>query len=185
KTAVLLCDEKVSALRNGTVLPLPVHDGRYELSGCTPGRVYPVLIFDAVNGWGAAVYLRAGRGAGPEVELARCGSARVRLRDGKGRPLAGRGPRLAGGVERGFPVGQPPVGQGAGGHYSECYDPRHYSADPVSDREGWLTLPALIPGVRYLLEWADGDGVLRQTRTFRVEPGEQLQLPDMTIRDRE
>jgi hypothetical protein len=94
QTAVLLCSEKVSPLRNAAVQPLPVRAGRYELPGCVAGRVYPVLFLDAVNGWGAAVDLTAGQGAGPEVKLARCGSARVRLVDAKDRPLVGRGPRL-------------------------------------------------------------------------------------------
>jgi hypothetical protein len=185
KTAVLLCGEKVSPLRNATVLPLPVREGRYELPGCVPGRVYPVLFFDAVNGWGAAVDLTAGQGAGPEVKLARCGSARLRFLDAEGRPLAGRGLRLGLVTERSFAADKPPLEREADGHCSSCYDPRHYATDPVSDVEGWLTLPALIPGARYELEYADGEGVLRHTPEFRVEQGEQLLLPDLTIRDRE
>jgi RNA polymerase sigma factor (sigma-70 family) len=187
ETAVLLCGEKVSPLRNGTALPLPVHEGHYELPGCTPGRVYPVLFLDAVNGWGAAVDLTVGRGAGPEVKLARCGSARLRLRDGKGRPLAGCGPRLVLATEQSFPEDKPPRQRVAEGHRSSScgYDPLHYATDPVSDKEGWLTLPALIPGARYVLGYVDVEGVVRHTREFRVEPGEQLQLPDLAIRDRE
>jgi hypothetical protein len=52
QAAVLLCGEKVSPVRNGAVLPLPVHARHYELPGCVPGRVYPALFLDAVNGWG-------------------------------------------------------------------------------------------------------------------------------------
>ena len=129
--------------------------------------------------------LRAGHGAGSEVKLARCGSARLRLWDSKGRPLVGCGPRLVLVTERSFEADKPPRERVLDGHYNECCDPRHYSTDPVSDSQGWLTLPALIPGVRYVLEYVDGEGVLRQTRVFRVEPGEQLRLPDLTIRDRE
>jgi RNA polymerase sigma factor (sigma-70 family) len=184
QSAVLLCGEKVSPLRNGAVQPLPVRAGRYELPGCVAGRVYPVLFLDAVNGWGAVVDLRGGRGAGPEVKLARWGSAKVRLVDAKGRSLAGRWPRLVLLTERSFAVDQPPRERAADGHLSVCYDARHYSTDPVSDGEGWLTLPALIPGARYVLEYADVEGVLRYTPEFRVEPGEQLQLRDLAIRDR-
>jgi len=119
------------------------------------------------------------------VKLSRCGSARVRLVDAKGRPLARRGPRLVLLTERSFSAGQLPLERAADGHYSECYDPQHYSTDPISDREGWLTLPGLIPGGRYVLEYADMQGVMRHTPEFRVRPGEQLQLPDLTIRDRQ
>src|SRR5262249_36041247 len=41
QTAVLLCGEKVSPIRNGAVQPLPLRQGRYELPGCVAGRVYP------------------------------------------------------------------------------------------------------------------------------------------------
>jgi hypothetical protein len=115
QTAVLLCGEKVSPLRNGAVQPLPVRAGRYELPGCVAGRVYPVLLLDAVNGWGAAVDLTAGRGAGPEVKLSRCGSARLRLVNDKGRPLTGRWPRLVLLTERSFAAGQPPLERAADG----------------------------------------------------------------------
>jgi hypothetical protein len=184
KTAVLLCGEKVSPVRDATALPLPVRGGHYELPGCVAGRVYPVLFLDAMNSRGAAVDLTAGRGAGPEVKLARCGSARVRLLDAKGRPLARHEARLMLLTERSLPGDLPPLERAADDHFSFCYDPRHYATDPVSDGEGWLTLPALIPGARYMLEYADVKGVLRYTPEFRVEPGEQVLLPDLAIRDR-
>jgi hypothetical protein len=115
--------------------------------------------------------------------LTRCGSARVRLVDAKGWPLAGRGLRPMLLTERSFAAEQPPLERATDGHYSVCYDPRHYCVDPVSDQEGWLTLPTLIPGARYVLRYADVKGVLRLTREFRVEPGEQLLLPELAIRD--
>src|SRR5262249_54647323 len=179
QTAVLLCGEKVSPLMNGLVQPLPVRGGRYKLPGCVAGRVDPVLFLDAVNGWGAAVDLTAGPDAPPEVKLAQCGSARVRLLDAKGRPLAGRGLWLALMTERSFPASNPPRKREADGHYSVCYDPRHYSTNPVSDGEGWLTLPALIPGARYVLQYADVEGGLRKTPEVRIETGGQLLLPVM------
>jgi RNA polymerase sigma factor (sigma-70 family) len=184
QTAVLLCGEKVSPVRDGAVLPLPVRAGRYELPGCAAGRVYPVLFLDAVNGWGAAVDLTAGRGAGPEVRLARCGSACVRLVDERGEPLAGQSVKLKLLTERSFSAAMPPLEREADGHTDSWYDPLNYGGDRRSDAEGWLTLLSLIPGARYALKYADGDGLLRETPEFRVEPGEQLQLPDLAIWDR-
>src|SRR5262249_13644058 len=140
----------------------------------------------------AAVDLKAGQDVGPEGKLAPCGSVRVRLLDAKGQPLAGRGLRLMLLTERCFSASQPPLKRQADGHYSVCYDPRHYCYDPqhyctgpVSDGEGWLTLPALIPAARYVLEFADVKGVLRHTPEFRVEPGEELLLPDLVIQDQQ
>src|SRR5262249_14926119 len=156
-----------------------------ELPGCLAGQVYPVLLLDAVHGWGAAVDLTAGSDAGPEARLARCGSARVQLLDAKGWPLAGRRLRVGALTEGGVAAGKPPPKREADGHYSVYYDPRHYPINPVSDREGWMTLPALIPGARYALEYADVRGVQRFSPEFRVAPGEQVQLPDLAIRDRQ
>jgi hypothetical protein len=36
-----------------------------------------------------------------------------------------------------------------------------------------------------VLQYSDVEGVSRRTPEFRVEPGEQLQLPELAIRDRE
>jgi RNA polymerase sigma factor (sigma-70 family) len=182
KSAVLLSGEKVSALRNATALPLPVREGRYELPGCALEWVYPVVILDAENGWGATVDLKAD-GEGPDVQLAPCGSARVRLVDADGRPLAGIGPQLALLTERSFSANNPPSKRLADGHYGFCYDPQHYSEDhPVSDGDGWLTLRALIPGARYTLIYTDIHGAMQVVPDFRVEPGEQLHLPDLRTR---
>jgi RNA polymerase sigma factor (sigma-70 family) len=185
KTAVLLCGEKVSPVRNGALQPLPVRDGRYELPGCMAGRVYPVLFFDAVNGWGAAVDLAAGKDAAPEVKLAPCGSARVRLVDAKGGPVAGCAPQLFLLAGRSFSADKAPLKHEADPQFGWSYDPQHYSTDPVSDRDGWLVLPALIPGARYMLQYADVQGVFRLTPEFRVEPGKELQLPDLAVHDKQ
>jgi hypothetical protein len=34
------------------------------------------------------------------------------------------------------------------------------------------------------LQYTDAEGALRQTLEFRVEPGEQLLLPDLAVQDR-
>jgi hypothetical protein len=126
------------------------------------------------------------------VKLSRCGSARLRLVDAKGQPLVGHWLRLVLLIERSFATSQPPRKREEDGHLSVCYDPRnycydplHYSMGPVSDGDGWLTLPALIPGARYVLQYADVKGVLRETPEFRVEPGEKLLLPDLAIQDQQ
>jgi hypothetical protein len=178
QSAVLLCGEKVSPLRSGSVLPLPVRGGRYELPGCTAGRTYPVLFLDAVNGWGTAVDLTSGCGAGPEVRLARCGSARVRIVDGMGRPRAGRHVGLWLLTERSFPTGPPPREREADGHFASWYDPVHYAHTPPSDADGWLTLPALIPGARYHLRDLQTN---QHYLAFTVREGEHKQLPDIVL----
>jgi hypothetical protein len=138
---------------------------------------------DAVNGWGAALDLTADGSAGPEVRLAPCGSARVRLVNDRGQLLAGRKLLLLLLTERSFPAASPPLQREADRHADYWYDPLHYAENRTSDAEGWLTLPALIPGARYVLQYTDVEGVFRHTPEFRVEPGEQLQLPELAIQD--
>jgi hypothetical protein len=181
KTAVLLCGEKVSPVRNGALQPLPVRGERYELPGCVPGREYPVLFFDAVNSWGAAVDLAVGKDTAREVRLVPCGSARVRLLDARGRPVAGWAPELFLLSGRSFSADKPSLKHEADLQYGWSYDPRHYSTDPKSDRDGWLVLPALIPGAHYVLQYPDVEGVFRISPEFQVEPGKELQLPDLAI----
>ena len=61
-------------------------------------------------------------------------------------------------------------------------DPKHYRKQrPLTDAEGRVTLPALIPGALYrLLDRTDPNG--QQVRKdFTVKPGETLDLGDILI----
>jgi hypothetical protein len=72
---------------------LPVRDGRFEVPGCEPGAKLTVWAFDPAKKEGGFAEFTVKPGAGPEVRLAPCVSARVRVVDGAGKPVAR--PRLA------------------------------------------------------------------------------------------
>ena len=70
--------------------PIPVRDGQFVLPGLEPDRTYRVIVRDAKNRYGACDEL-TGRANGNEavtIHLAPCGSARVRLVDAGGKPIA-------------------------------------------------------------------------------------------------
>jgi hypothetical protein len=51
----------------------------------------------------------------------------------------------------------------------------------MTDADGIAVLPALVPGLKYYVEFAvDGRWVSR-SRPFPVAPGETVRLPDMVI----
>src|SRR5262249_22205831 len=56
-------------------------------------------------------------------------------------------------------------------------DPRHHGEAPAADAQGRLALPALIPGATYRIQERGHE------RTFRVEPGQAPELPDIAVRE--
>ena len=61
------------------------------------------------------------------------------------------------------------------------FDPIHYRKGLVSDDQGQLSLPALIPGATYrIYDSTMDDGANPQIRKeFTVKPGETLELGDI------
>ena len=63
------------------------------------------------------------------------------------------------------------------------FDPIHYPKGLVSDAQGQLAFPALIPGATYRIydsTMGDGDNP-RLRKEFTVKPGETLDLGDILI----
>jgi len=67
-------------------------------------------------------------------------------------------------------------------------DPKHYSSGPrgpVTDAEGRITLPALIPGALYRISdfstGNDADKGVQVRKDFTVKPGETVDLGDILI----
>jgi Sigma-70, region 4 len=168
-----------------------VRDGRFELHGLpTPGAV-PVHIFDPVRKLGATVNA-SGRPAGDGplvVRLEPCGTARMRLVDPAGNPVKGyRDPYLIWMVATpgpDYPSDRPGEDRLlADRAFLSRVDPLNYGEDPVSDPQGRVTFPALIPGATYRIydqtsRKATGDWPRR--KEFTVKPGQTLDLGDVLI----
>jgi hypothetical protein len=188
REGVVVCRTIAQPLRKPAPRAMPIRDGHFELPGCVPGRVYPVLLLDAARGLAAVAELRAATqsgtppaGEGTTVRLARCGTAAVRLVDREGRPLAGRRPGVWFWLADDRPAERDVAGNGPWSNPLDAswVDPRHYLSGPVSDADGMIALPALVPGLQYHATFADLGPRAVYTAPFRVAPGQAVRLPDV------
>ena len=168
-----------------------VRNGRFELHGLDPDAEVPVYFLDAKRKLGATMSFsgRMASSGKASVRLEPCGSARLRLVDSSGKPLPSFTPaRLvlmvvtpgALGVGRGqkeYPLiaDQATMGQ---------IDPINHAKPPITDSEGRITLPALIPGATYRIADRTTAGTAegpKLRRDFTVKSGEELDLGDILI----
>jgi hypothetical protein len=152
----------------------------FELHGLDPEQAVPVYFLDDVHEWGAAVEF-SGKQAGEDVtvRLQPNGQARARFVGPDGKPIA----KLAPFVEiLATPDDRNEKDRGKllpDAAWLAGVDPKHYSRSrrPVTDAEGRVTLPDLIPGTPYRIDV--GGGMPR--KDFTLRPGETLDLGDFVI----
>jgi hypothetical protein len=168
-----------------------VRQGRFALHGVAPDVETPVYFLDPERKLGAMVNLSDKlTDHGPiTVRLEPCGSARARLVDPDGKPVAGRLPRDSATPTVAAP--RPPYSNApdqAGLLFAaeadlNQIDSINYANGFASDTEGRLTLPVLIPGATYrFTDYSMGRMVGPQVRKeFTVKPGETLDLGDIRI----
>jgi RNA polymerase sigma factor (sigma-70 family) len=160
-----------------------VRNGRFELHGLATAGEIPVFFFEPKRRLGAVVNLSGSSGSGGPitVRLDCCGTARARLVDSAGKPLARyRDPYLITMV-----VG--PVRSALSRDNEEFLcrlDPINYPNGSVSDAQGRVVLPALIPGATYRIHDISApsdDGTGRLRKEFAVRSCETLGLGDIRI----
>jgi RNA polymerase sigma factor (sigma-70 family) len=169
---------------------LETRDGRFELPGCDPETPRPAYVYDEETGSGATVPM-GGRGMadGPvTVRLQRCGSARMRILDGNGQPVAGYRPYLElvppllDPARKRQPT--PPDGHLAllqNRHEGFLPWGKHYGrglATEATNARGEITLPDLIPGATYRISSVHGWTIV--VKTFTVEAGKTVDLGNLT-----
>ncbi len=168
-----------------------VRNGRCELHGLPSDAIIPVYFLDSKNRLGATVdFSVAAAAAGPvSVRLASCGIALARLVNSKGEPLAAyRDPYLISLTVTPGPDGFSKEAAdedqlSADGDYLSRLDPDHYH-DLVSDGQGRLTFPALIPGATYRISdmtTVDDAGGRKTRKLFVASAGETIDLGDVVI----
>ncbi|HMC67106.1 MAG TPA: hypothetical protein VKI65_19375, partial [Gemmataceae bacterium] len=166
--------------------PVELHDGKFALPINDLAATYRLLIQDVDNGVGAVVDLNGKQAeAGPvTVKLAKSGSATARFVDDKGKPLATYRPLIWAMLP---PVHTPSltdlgnVGpQGPDSGFCEMWlgraDPMHYGDGPVTDADGKITFPNLVPGATYRISKFDATA-----KDFSVKPGETVSLGDVRV----
>ena len=168
-----------------------VRSGHGELHGVPSEIEIPVYFLDSKNQLGATAEFSVKAAAdGPiAVRLAPCGSAMARLVDSKGIPLAAyRDPYLISlivtpGRDGYSKDAADQDALAADGDYLSRVDPDHYN-DLVSDAEGRITFPALIPGATYRITdmtTADDPGGRKTRKYFIARSGEAIELGEIMI----
>ncbi len=171
-----------------------VRDGHFVVHGLAAETEVPVYFLDAEHNLGATAFL-SGRSAadGPvTVRLQPCGAARGRLVDRAGKPVPrsrdtyGSHMTLMAVTPGPHRLSQDQTGQdrlAADQDFVARFDPLHYRKGLVSDDQGQLSLPALVPGAVYrIYDSTMGDDAGPQLRKeFTVKTGEVLDLGDILI----
>jgi RNA polymerase sigma factor (sigma-70 family) len=148
--------------------PVQVRGHRFELHGCDPEETVTVMFLDAANRWGATARLSA-RGAGGKrvrVRLAPCGSARARFLDKSGMLLPDFYPGL-------FLVLAPKQDDTRAATLQIISPFR--KVGPHTDKAGFCTFDALIPGATYQFGHAEIQA------TITAEGGKTVKLPDIVV----
>jgi hypothetical protein len=171
-----------------------VRDGHFTVHGLPPDTTVPVYFLDARHNLGATVHLSGQSAAsGPVmVQLQPCGAARARLVDPAGKPVPRSrdtyGSHMTMMVVTPGPhrLSQARADQdrlAADEDFVARFDPIHYGKGLVTDAQGQLTLPALIPGATYRIYdgTASDAAEPRLCKEFTVKPGESLDLGEILI----
>jgi hypothetical protein len=147
-----------------------------------------VYFLDAKNKLGATVEL-SGKEAGKPVtvRLAPCGSAALRVVGPDGKPVARHHPWLEIVVTPGPSQYARKASEksklAADADTVANVDRRNHWPGRVTDVQGRVTFPALIPGATYrIVDLGDMHHVVKEE--FTAEAGKTLKLPDMTLKKR-
>ena len=187
-------------------------DGRFELPGCDPKQPFLAWLLAPRSGFGAMAELSAKK-AGRQpvtIRLQRCGSAVARFTDLDGKPLVKHRPFfhivITPGVSA-FPSFEHddkkeleadslslPYWVGIGIFpFWQSASPHSPYANQLTDDDGRITFPILIPGATYRIIlpnsgtgkafWDEAAIKGFPSRDFTVKPGEKLVIPEV-LRDR-
>jgi RNA polymerase sigma factor (sigma-70 family) len=169
---------------------VPIRDGRFELHGLDPEGSTRVSLLDPDHEWGATVEV-SGKQAGEDltIRLQPCGKARARFVGPDGKPVAKHRPHFefvaTPGPDQFSRDKKAKAELAADVAYMANVDRKHYWNGPLTDAEGRITLPSLIPGALYRItdfstvnDDAKGPRIRKE---FTVKPGETLDLGDIVI----
>jgi RNA polymerase sigma factor (sigma-70 family) len=170
--------------------PVKVRDGRFELHGVDPEGSSRISILDPEHEWGATTEV-SGRQAGEDftIRLQPCGKASAQFVGPDGKPIAKHQPMFelvaTPGPTRYSGNEKDRAALSADTEMVANIDRKHYWNSPLTDAEGRVTLPALIPGALYRISdfstVNDRAKGMQIRKEFTVKPGQTLDLGDILI----
>ena len=165
-----------------------MRDGRFEVHGLDPDAEVPIYFLEPKGKLGATVRLsgKSGSGGPVTVRLEPCGTARARLVDPTGKPVArvslSHGSRWS---SRPGPIdrdrNQPAEAARRRSRPARGSTRSTTRDGPVSDAEGRIAFPALIPGATYSVHRRSPRRPAPFRKDFTVKPGETVDLGDIPI----
>jgi beta-lactamase regulating signal transducer with metallopeptidase domain/protocatechuate 3,4-dioxygenase beta subunit len=166
--------------------PITLPDNKFEIRGVPRDGEFPVYLLDPVAKQGKLLMARGSdAGRSLQVKLEPCGSLTMRFVDVDGKPVRGHVPSLMIVFTPGANLFAALAGLGksqADETFVQNFD-RLNCWDMMSDENGRLVVPTLIPGVTYRLIKDGGMGRPMLDREFTVKPEERLELPDIVLGD--
>ena len=170
---------------------LEVRDGTLVLPGCDPEKGGTAWLFDPDHKLGLTLAFSGAEASGPirSVRLQPCGSATVRVVNGKGEPLKSHNlhpyAMFAPGTIMAATVLSDKDDKDLEGDWGYWVN-YHYHPEwqPITDDQGRTTFSALVPGLTYSIATFEGfDFRKGEPRIdFQVKPGETLKLPGLCDR---
>ena len=171
-------------------LTIHARDGSFELHGLDPEKTTRVSFLDADHQWGATVELSGKQSAKDvEVQLLPCGQAKARFVTPDGKPIPKISPQLeilgSSGPSSRTRTAEAQAQLAADAAAVVNLDRKHYWNGMLTDADGRIALPSLIPGATYRInDWStvnDENKGVQVRKDFSVKPGETLDLGDILI----
>jgi hypothetical protein len=163
-----------------------VKDGRFELPGWDPDNPAPLYFLSPELGAGGVLKLKAGERTGEvTVRLQKVGGAKVRVLDGRGKPLADSrvtitmplSPGASFFDENGFGGKQPTADEAMLGNFDQ-----KRLGNLRTDADGRVELRGLVPGARHwIIVDRPGGGMIRLPVDLEAEAGKTMDLKDVTV----
>jgi RNA polymerase sigma factor (sigma-70 family) len=168
-------------------LTIHARDGSFELRGLDPDKTARVSILDADHEWGTTVEL-SGRQATDEmtIKLEPCGRASARFVGADGKPVAKISPHLeilgTPGPSKFTKDPKERAMLAADAAIVGNLDRKHYWTRPLTDADGRVVLPNLIPGALYrIADYSNPAKGVSVRKDFTVKSGEIVDLGEILI----
>lgn len=168
-----------------------LRDGRFELFGIEPNKPARVIFLDAAYNWGRLVDISRRPEEGLTIRLQPCGEAKAVFVGPNGKPVPNYTPYLtllvSSSPEEAVRQDLTRKKSAQNWMYVGRIDKKNYRPSSVwlTDEDGRMVFPALIPGLVYRLvdpsQYDADDPSSRIRRYFTLKPGEKLDLGEILV----